>query len=1198
MNLILSSSNQQFTLYVISECIYDIPDEFFQSNFQAILTLANTFLNDPQIRFLENLSKIYIRLESFAPDASVFQPICAFLVQLLPQVESLNDEQLAAYWYLFDDFVAESLLPLEVFPQALEIISKSERGIIAIKLFTSVIYTLPNELFQVLLNTAISVIIGVVSREKSLPTESLEFIYDAIIQRNIIQEIVPLFNTLISAGNEDHTIVAIGLLYPILSSQGTLKESESSLYINTLINAIQSNNYHLLETALYVLSKLNDRSSSITQDIIPLIKVILPHLTSNDDSICYLAYNAIITLCQASDTDLISLFPIVWSLHTNNAIKETQINSYITLISSIISSTENLDDEIVDSILVWLDELYNENNPITIHASALNIITELIIKDETLVDSFLPQIIQTLNQGLNSENDDVIQDCLMFLQTFSKAFKEKSVPIIQQFLHSLENLLHCHHNRPMSQTMMVTSFYTGYSKDITLLMPLCEIIDSFLNDFDSQEKQDDGCLAITYLSRVLSTSPYSIKFFQTIIGIIRRITEIELLETAFRSLKALYKRCHQFNPQIFMEESMKFLNDLFGGNITFLNGVPPYQVPKFSYLIDSLMEFISSIFISGQTNIEPICEYLLQWLQVANEEEMFSIIGSLCDAVEYCNIDSRITINICQFIIKFSNIIKNIDLQQNIAYFMSLILKKYPQELELAKQILPFMIQWFENGKSKETGTQELLANIASFFLEFACLDNSFDENLLIEAIKKFPPFDLGESEAQFKSDNIMKKGQKELNITEPLSVEHIVSVEVDSRGKFHNVPEELAKYMPPGRVAGVVKNPKVPITLRPVARKFEGPLQISEPQSCEHEVHVSINSETGLTGLPEWMERQLQNSGINKQQVMAHPGEVIQVMNFMQGSSEAKPKSQPQANPIPPVNPEESEGIPQIDPKTLLTDIEQIGSGGTSTVFRAKLKSNGQVVAVKAIDLSRNERSIIENEIEVQRGLNSENIVQIYRVVESKNWLYIIMEYVNGGMLTDVLTICNLSEANIAYFVQKVLKALVVIHRSHKIHRDIKSDNILVSLEGDVKIADFGYTAQLNNNSSKRKTVCGTPYWMAPELIQGFEYDYEVDIWSLGIMCIEMADGAPPYMDEPPMRALYLIVVNGVSGCADKSQWSPQFNDFCSKCLERDPSKRPSAEELLRHPFLSKVSTKKEIAEVIKFAMTEKKKRDSEEPF
>ena len=355
-----------------------------------------------------------------------------------------------------------------------------------------------------------------------------------------------------------------------------------------------------------------------------------------------------------------------------------------------------------------------------------------------------------------------------------------------------------------------------------------------------------------------------------------------------------------------------------------------------------------------------------------------------------------------------------------------------------------------------------------------------------------------------------------------------------------------------------------------------------------------------GLVGLPEWMERQLKGSGINKQQVMENPKEVIQVMNFMSKQNINNTNTKPIAKTTPDVaKPPEKNKIPNIDPKTFLKDIEQIGSGGTSTVFKARNIEDNQVVAVKAIDLAHNERNVIENEVEVQKSLINENIVKIYRVVESRNWLYIVMEYIDGGTLTDILTICTLTEENIAYFVKKILQALVLIHKQQKIHRDIKSDNILVSLEGDVKIADFGYTAQLRDSGAKRKTICGTPYWMAPELIQGMEYSYEVDIWSLGILCIEMADGAPPYLDEPPMRALYLIVVNGVSGLSDKSQWSPIFNNFCDCCLEKDPTKRPSAEKLLKHPFLNKTSTKKEISNITKFALEEKKKRESSfEPF
>lgn len=488
-----------------------------------------------------------------------------------------------------------------------------------------------------------------------------------------------------------------------------------------------------------------------------------------------------------------------------------------------------------------------------------------------------------------------------------------------------------------------------------------------------------------------------------------------------------------------------------------------------------------------------------------------------------------------------------------------------------------------------------------------------------------------------------------DFKISSPLEVQHVVQVTTADSGKYKNVPETMARKLSSNQIDNIIKDSQIPASLRPKeisTKPYTGKLIISGPQSFKHEIHVSKDSTTGFVGLPDWMEKQLQMSGINKQQVMDHPKEVLQVMNFVNknvktkdqlnfsDSSLQKPVGQPSKKPTPPPTDNHSQSdninkptppqqkpqqtaekpppkvkiqeqppeppepkhslVENVDPKTFLTDIVQIGSGGTSTVFRAKMSPDSKIVAVKAIDLEANEREIIQNEVDVQSALHNKNIVQIYRVVENQGWLYICMEYINGGALTDIVTICSMSEQQIAFIVREVLSALAVIHDSQKIHRDIKSDNILVSLEGEVKLADFGYTAQLSNKNEKRKTVCGTPYWMAPELIQGYEYGCEVDIWSLGIMCIEMAEGVPPYLDEQPMRALYLIVVNGVKGLSERDKWSAEFNDLVDKCLQVDPAKRPTAHQLLNHPFLKKACEQSEIAELNKFAIDEKKNKEA----
>lgn len=145
-------------------------------------------------------------------------------------------------------------------------------------------------------------------------------------------------------------------------------------------------------------------------------------------------------------------------------------------------------------------------------------------------------------------------------------------------------------------------------------------------------------------------------------------------------------------------------------------------------------------------------------------------------------------------------------------------------------------------------------------------------------------------------------------------------------------------------------------------------------------------------------------------------------------------------------------------------------------------------------------------------------------------------------------------------------------MHDQYRIHRDIKSDNILISLDGSVKLADFGYAAQLTQEKDARRSVVGTPSWMAPELVTGAEYGVSVDIWSLGIVGIEMAKGEPPYLDETPMRALYLIATRPPPNVTEDEGWSADFVNFLGVCLTKDPQQRPSCEQLLLHPLMQSV--------------------------
>lgn len=349
-------------------------------------------------------------------------------------------------------------------------------------------------------------------------------------------------------------------------------------------------------------------------------------------------------------------------------------------------------------------------------------------------------------------------------------------------------------------------------------------------------------------------------------------------------------------------------------------------------------------------------------------------------------------------------------------------------------------------------------------------------------------------------------------------------------------------------------------------------PLNVANKQAqAKPAVDPRKQAEEALTSKPKPEERskEVRMSSMTESEVMAKLKQVVSKDNPMDSYSKQKKIGQGASGSV---------------------YVARVKETATSGIARELYRTHGPKgqVAIKQMDLRNQPRKeLIVNEIIVMKDSKHPNIVNFLDsfLQEQTNELWVVMEFMEGGALTDIIDNNPvITEDQISTICFETCKGLAHLHSQDIIHRDIKSDNVLLDRMGNVKITDFGFCAKLTESKSKRATMVGTPYWMAPEVVKQKEYGPKVDIWSLGIMAIEMIESEPPYLNEEPLKALFLIATNGTPRLKNPNKLSRELKAFLSVCLCVDVRSRASADELLKNDFFKERCSLASLSELLRW--------------
>lgn len=754
--------NIYLAMLLLSRIFPVMPEQIIKESYNAFRNMALVGLDDDDLHVSFNASTIFIKIGKVIDDLDVLEPFISFLFERIESSLSYNDDDFSTFWGFISKFISFQQTTYDVALQFLQVSlglvqNESvyyERRHRILDSFISIIPKLSQELIHTMISISLSLAIKFIQTEEQQPYEYLTIVEKVLSVRDqdsttelLKENIMQMLNS----GNLSQLVLGVSVLQSLLIYAEGPMSNELELIHNILSAAIANESDILKISALKVIATFDETFDGISELSVDLMKEIIGFLISPENEIRIPAYWAFQTLCEICDTEIEGLFGILWKYQVDGNIRPNEFEYYITILSHALLLSTDVDDDMLNSIIPFIDRLVSSSE-IYEKSAALKIITSLLAKRESLIVQLLYKALTILDESFQIQNDNVLCHALLFINNLAKTFRKEILKSIQPYFDIISKLIsENNENQVFYQAINAAASIIMFCGDSYLMNVTCQYSAQMLES-SSEQVMTDGCLSIAMISKTLSQSNIegNVQTANTLLygitSIILEQTDLDLIEAAIEAASKIFKNFHKIAPNIFIPIGENLINQLFNGQIAFFSYEPEYIFNCSSDLILYILNFISVYMCSNPPNLSEICNFLLKWIHRARHDIITSILGAVAGALKEVPLDIQFLNSLIQFLYELIPTVTNVTLRHNICYFTNIFIKQMPDQIQNVINFIPYFKQWWDEGKTKSSGYQQCFSNIAVDFLRYFTNNVSIETERICDAIKAFPPADMKES--------------------------------------------------------------------------------------------------------------------------------------------------------------------------------------------------------------------------------------------------------------------------------------------------------------------------------------------------------------------------------------------------------------------------------------------------------------------